>query len=245
MFSGIAHAQQTLIIDFASGRPPSNLVQISELTPSTGLDFSNGTMNVVMPNPGDGVLIDPITINPVCWVFDNLSITDFPLNGGISFDLIFGDIAEGNSFETRIINSGSVSFELYEKANGQVVRQQTVTLPGDSLPDFRRLRIDWVSRPDPIFPGSVQEFFVLEGRFQNGTRIEEDMIASALRHETALFSRGRIRNITGIPADPPALSMGTMELSDYHVPEPSSIILFGTGALGLLGFGWRRRKRSA
>ena len=29
------------------------------------------------------------------------------------------------------------------------------------------------------------------------------------------------------------------------VPEPSTLLLFGTGILGLLGYGWRRRKRAA
>jgi hypothetical protein len=29
------------------------------------------------------------------------------------------------------------------------------------------------------------------------------------------------------------------------VPEPSTVALLGMGAVGLLGFAWRRRKRTA
>ncbi len=29
------------------------------------------------------------------------------------------------------------------------------------------------------------------------------------------------------------------------VPEPSSVALLGIGALGLVGYGWRRRRRTA
>jgi hypothetical protein len=29
------------------------------------------------------------------------------------------------------------------------------------------------------------------------------------------------------------------------VPEPTSLVLFGIGSLGLLGYGWRRRQQTA
>jgi len=36
-----------------------------------------------------------------------------------------------------------------------------------------------------------------------------------------------------------------IQQSPSAVPEPTAITLFGLGALGLLGYGWRRRKRAA
>jgi len=35
----------------------------------------------------------------------------------------------------------------------------------------------------------------------------------------------------------------TLEVDGVAVPEPSSLTLLGIGAISLLGYGWRRRKR--
>lgn len=40
-----------------------------------------------------------------------------------------------------------------------------------------------------------------------------------------------------------ALSQGEVSTLSGAIPEPSTITLFGLGALGLFGYGWRRRKR--
>jgi hypothetical protein len=37
---------------------------------------------------------------------------------------------------------------------------------------------------------------------------------------------------------------GIIELDSKPVPEPSTLVLLGMGAVGLLGFAWRRRKRA-
>jgi hypothetical protein len=44
------------------------------------------------------------------------------------------------------------------------------------------------------------------------------------------------------PANPTPMGFCVL---DNCVPESSSVALFGTGTLGLLGFGWRRRKLAA
>jgi hypothetical protein len=39
------------------------------------------------------------------------------------------------------------------------------------------------------------------------------------------------------------VTFGTPQVTG--VPEPASLTLLGLGALGLLGYGWRRRKQAA
>lgn len=41
------------------------------------------------------------------------------------------------------------------------------------------------------------------------------------------------------------LVMESIDTASASTPEPSTLTLFGTGLLGLLGYGWRRRKRIA
>ncbi len=46
--------------------------------------------------------------------------------------------------------------------------------------------------------------------------------------------------------DPDAWGIDNVHVTGQAViPEPSSIVLFGIGAVGLLGYGWRRKRKQA
>jgi hypothetical protein len=51
-----------------------------------------------------------------------------------------------------------------------------------------------------------------------------------------------------VPLETPLDYSGGIQLSAFEanpIPEPSTFLLFGTGLVGLLGYGWRQRKYAA
>jgi MYXO-CTERM domain-containing protein len=81
----------------------------------------------------------------------------------------------------------------------------------------------WLSAPKPIVPPGTP----FSPDLQSGTRdggIEPDW----LRVGTDIVGQGTFN--------------ATFSLSGQTVPEPASLTLAGLGALGLLGYGWWRRK---
>jgi hypothetical protein len=61
------------------------------------------------------------------------------------------------------------------------------------------------------------------------------------------FTIGQINPLTGLP-DPSVFggpTSASSHLQNQVVPEPSSLILLGIGLLGILGYGWRKRKKAA
>jgi hypothetical protein len=50
-----------------------------------------------------------------------------------------------------------------------------------------------------------------------------------------------LNNSTGMPSQDIIITL----LETSNIPEPSSLALLGIGAFGLIGYGWRRKKKQA
>ena len=77
----------------------------------------------------------------------------------------------------------------------------------------------------------------------NGSRdleVDIDLTATNIQVDTLTIGSGATVTIQAIPGGPMALSDNLKS-----VPEPCTFILLGIGALGLLSYTWRRRKRTA
>ena len=228
----------TLTIDFASGRPPTSIAEISELTSSTGLDFSGGKMNVTMNNVGDGVLVSPTNFFPMCAQFEDLSLDDFSIDSGVSFEAVFGDSSEGNSAALQLFHiANSTRVKVVETKN-RVKTELFRTVEGINPDQVGKIQIDWV----PL--GGALDRILIEITTKTGEKKNyggDGSIRSGLTHDPNKKTAYKIEGLN-ISVDP-SVHVGVINLSDNHVPEPSAFAVFGLGTFWALMLTSHRRKK--
>jgi hypothetical protein len=211
-------------ISFASGPPSPGVLAISTLTPSTGLDFSGGTMNVHISNTADGVSLVPQTINAMCAVFQGLSLSDMPVGAGVGFQMVFGDFADGNNADLELFHvAHSTRVKIVQDKNGVKTELERVVAEIDPA-DVASVQVDWVTSP------GILDRIQIEIKAKNGRKVNT-IVKSGLTHDPTKKTAYRIHGLD-ITTDP-TVSVGELDLKDTHliVPEPSSLVLVGSAVL--------------
>ena len=235
--SGTARADM-VVIDFRNGPPPSSLAQISTLTPSTGLDYNSAGMNVTINSPGDGVLINPQTIQAVCAKFEDLRLDSFAPGDGVEFAGVFGDPADGNSAGVDLYQGNSTVIKIVQEIGKQKTTLRR-TVAQINTNQVRSVQIDWISGgPNQL------DTIAIEIQYQDGAEIKRLSMNSfsGLKHDPNKTTAYRIQGLN-ITQDP-MVTVGDLALSTEHafVPEPASLVLSCVGVLGLLAFQKRGRR---
>jgi len=155
------------------------------------------------------------TIGDDLWAYHNSTVT---VSGGTIGD----DLAAYNNSEMTV-SGGSIEYDLWANDNS------TVTVSGGSIGGY----LAAYSNSTVTIFGTFDIFGY--GIYADGDLLDEATLTGTLADGTAFNNQVYIYQSATVTLAAPATA----------VPEPSSIAMFGIGALGLFGYGRRRRQTSA
>ncbi len=169
---------------------------------------SGGALSFSFENPGEGLNIDVLDLNPMCVEFAEMTLTTFPTGAGLGLEMAFEN---GNSLEWQVFQTNSVNIKAVQK-NGPV----TTTLYSGAIADLdasdiKSMAVDWVKNTNGF------DFAEFEITTTDGRRIKRT-VESGLEHDDARTSAYRMTGLD-ISADP-TVSIGAVTFSPVHDSGP-------------------------
>jgi hypothetical protein len=196
-----------------------------------------GNMVVGMAGTNDGVsmFIEDVVPKAVCYMTD-YTADGFNAGDALNVDFRYTDplLGEFTAFSFRIIETNSVKVEAEAFDQHSVsVGKKTFIIEDCNHEGAFSLRVDLVNGNWVVDWGTEG---ISDCVFKKIFTDEFNLDILTGRKATGV-------NITSSTTTDPTVAFNNFSVSDTHVPEPSTYLLFGTGLLGIIGYGWRRRQQ--
>jgi hypothetical protein len=149
-------------------------------------------------------------------------ISNFNLHGG----MLTSGTGSLQGSASGDINPGH-TLTLNDNSHGQFLQQFT---PGSTTPSSLSFTLDLTTNVDPLEVGNPDQFEFLVGSVPSSAGLSALLINITGPNPQIITAGFFLDN--GVPVPAPTVA-----------PEPASLTLLGIGSLGLLGYGWRRRKQ--
>ena len=259
MMEGLMLNARPVTIDFSDGLPNPSIAEITAIgSPPPDLNFSSSGLSFDAVNDGQGILLEPRVFNPACIHWRGLSFDNFSPNQGVQFDIIFGEtdvdvfsliISQTDRIIVTAEENGIRTAQLEAEGEGEldIVLQYAVdwipvVLGGIPLDGMQIELIDKRTGrpidfgPDGPFPNVI--ISTLLGQHKGTRTTSYRMFVIDVEEGEPMIFRG--------DTDSTAQTVGieSVRIDPNHVPEPSTYLMFGLGALGIVGLRKRQQKKA-